>query len=115
MAIYRCEPCKYVTVIKCHYEKHLETEKHKGAISLEKDTDKYICRHCDTKCSFRQSYERHRKYNCKILNIQLENIKEKFNEVLNRMLTLGVDNDDILDYHDFLGQTIEHYKETRKN
>jgi len=44
----------------------------------------------------------------------LENIKENYNEVLNKMMTLGVENGDILSHYHLLGKIIERYKETKK-
>jgi hypothetical protein len=112
MEIYRCEPCKYVTSVKCHYTKHIESNKHK--VNCAPSIEQYVCKDCNTKCSFRQSYERHRKYNCKILNNQLENIKDKYNEVLMRMTLLGLENNNILEDLKTLEQTIKLYKETKK-
>jgi DNA-binding NarL/FixJ family response regulator len=48
------------------------------------------------------------------LNNQLENIKDKYNEVLMRMTLLGLENNNILEELKTLEQTIKLYKETKK-
>jgi hypothetical protein len=98
MEIYRCEKCKYVTSDKTKYTRHKTARKHKNNATLEQpicnpneneDVDKYVCKDCNTKCSFRQSYERHRKYNCKVLkrleemSLEIEELKNKSNHITN--------------------------------
>lgn len=58
-----CNRCK-TTLYKAY-----GIRKHKSKCAVSTEIDKYVCKDCNTKCSFRQSYERHRKYNCKLLNV----------------------------------------------
>lgn len=76
ITIYTCEKCQYITYIKCNYEKHLLTLKHKNMqpkcnpesnqLTIQDEKEKYRCKDCNVLCSYRQSYERHLKKNCKM-------------------------------------------------
>jgi hypothetical protein len=61
-------------------------------IFYKEENEKYVCQDCNTKCSFRQSYERHRKYNCKVLkrleemSIEIEQLKNKSSSINNNSM-----------------------------
>jgi hypothetical protein len=97
ITIYTCEECKYRTDVKCNYEKHILTRRHLNHATQRNPKDKeenerYVCQDCNTKCSFRQSYERHRKYNCKVLKrleemaLEIEQLKNQSNPINNNSL-----------------------------
>jgi hypothetical protein len=104
MEIYRCEICKYTTSDKTKYTRHKTSRKHKNNATLAqpecnpKDNEKYVCQDCNIKCSFRQSYERHRKYNCKVLkkleemSLEIEQLKNQSNTINNSMNTNSYNN-----------------------
>ena len=84
--IHRCECCKYTTVKRFNYEKHLLSERHglieksqqkqlptttkqpidnpKTTIELEKVATEFTCKYCERQFRFRQSMNRHIKYTC---------------------------------------------------
>ena len=77
--VYSCELCKYSTDKRFNYDKHVVTNKHmiveennrkqhinnpKTTETTEKDVSEFACKHCGIKFSFRQSMNRHIKYNC---------------------------------------------------
>jgi hypothetical protein len=79
--VYTCEKCQYNTYTKCNYDKHLLTRKHQNMqpksnpeSNPKKEDDKFVCKDCNTKCSYRQSYERHIKKNCKMIHETQNNI-----------------------------------------
>lgn len=76
---YSCELCKYSTDKRFNYDKHVVTNKHmiveenirkqhmnttKTTETTEKVVSEFACKYCDIKFSFRQSMNRHIKYNC---------------------------------------------------
>ena len=76
--IYTCEKCEYKTHIKCNYDKHLLTLKHKkkqpksnpeSNLDVNDEKERFRCKECNVLCSYRQSYERHIKKNCKMRQI----------------------------------------------
>ena len=76
--IYTCEKCQYKTYTKCNYDKHLLTLKHKKMqpkcnpecnLDIDDIKENFRCKECNVLCSYRQSYERHIKNNCKMRQI----------------------------------------------
>lgn len=78
-----CECCNYATPIKCNLTKHLKSHKHLRKIAeppvepvavtpvevtIEPETAKYSCKHCDKKFTFKQAMYRHMKTACKKTN-----------------------------------------------
>jgi len=77
-----CECCNYATPIKCNLSKHLKSHKHLRKIAepveplplipvkvtIEPETAKYSCKHCDKKFTFKQAMYRHMKTTCKKTN-----------------------------------------------
>ncbi len=77
-----CECCNYTTPIKCNLSKHLKSHKHLRKIAeppigpvvipvevtIEPETAKYSCKHCDKKFTFKQAMYRHMKTACKKSN-----------------------------------------------
>ena len=55
--IYNCTICNYTTLVKCNYNKHIETLKHKKKeLNCEQ---KYICNKCNKQLSSKQSLDNH--------------------------------------------------------
>ena len=97
---YNCDCCHYNTNIKSNYLKHLDTQKHYVAFKKKEKEEnkqiktvikeKFLCKYCCQKFSFRQSMNRHIKYSCtknkdedlkelvRLLNNQLEQQKTDF-------------------------------------
>ena len=86
---YNCECCKYITVKRFNYDKHLLSKKHKVVEEngkkhqivkndnknehldnipttkvAEKEETDFACKYCDKRFTFRQSMNRHIKYTC---------------------------------------------------
>ena len=86
---YNCEKCKYKTVVKQNYNKHLQTDKHKIIIESNEEF-KNICPKCDKIILSRTSLWRHTK-NCKATvsvphaNVVIVN-NNTTNELLQKML-----------------------------
>lgn len=81
MPIYHCDLCNFSTPLKSNYTSHLSTKKHillnkikqinspiKAEVPeskvIEKVSPEFVCNHCNRKFAFRQSMNRHIKYNC---------------------------------------------------
>jgi hypothetical protein len=63
---YVCEVCDYNTSIKQHYDKHINTSKHKDAtlsnkkvLKSVKSVKEYVCEVCDYNTSIKQHYDKH--------------------------------------------------------
>jgi hypothetical protein len=63
---YECDKCNYTTVYKTHFNKHLQTKKHKCRImiandsNLSKSANKWLCE-CGKSYKFDSGYYRHKK------------------------------------------------------
>ena len=68
--MYHCKKCNYSTNNKSHYNKHLNTEKHKNM---------FVCLMCNTQLSSKSSYYRHIK-GCNIAS-RLENIENRLESI----------------------------------
>lgn len=78
---YHCKSCNYITTIKCNYDKHLNTKKHKKSTQSQqlvnkKSTtsqqlvnptppSKISCKYCDKLFTTKQAMYRHIKYTCR--------------------------------------------------
>ena len=100
MPIYKCEKCNFLTDIKCHYQRHENTSKHKRnmgeieesktnqkpinmqPVGIQKPTDMqpelvlYECDYCDSVFKHTQSKYKHQKYRCKARKIQEQKLKD---------------------------------------
>jgi hypothetical protein len=57
---YKCERCDYITSVKCNYDKHLLTAKHKDNITDKyKIVEIYKCDICDYNTSRKYNYDKH--------------------------------------------------------
>jgi hypothetical protein len=100
MPKYYCECCKYTTVQKANYERHLQTKKHKLAserIQMSSKTNemshktnkchpslkKHICKYCTKEFKYRQGLSKHIKYHCK---------KSKDDDLLELVMLLNEQN-----------------------
>lgn len=59
MEIFECKVCKYRTNVKCNFDKHFTTEKHKKNATVLK------CTYCEKIFSHKQSLQRHENHRCK--------------------------------------------------
>ena len=82
MPTYSCDICNFSTTLKNNYVCHVASKKHirftqikpadniklptdtKAPIEVEKVAPEFTCKHCDKLFRFRQSMNRHIKYNC---------------------------------------------------
>jgi len=81
---YECKCCKYKTIYKTNFDKHLLTQKHKTNSAIVDDKP-FTCKYCSQKYKYKQSLSKHVKYSCtknkdedlkelvRLLNNKLEN------------------------------------------
>ena len=67
MVVYVCIECNFTTLIKSHYMRHIQTNKH---LELSHNKSKYTvqintCKYCNKEFKYMQSMYRHIKYTCK--------------------------------------------------
>ena len=58
-----CKCCKYKTIYKTNFEKHLLTNKHKKNSEIVEDKP-FTCKYCSQKYKYKQSLSKHVKYSC---------------------------------------------------
>jgi hypothetical protein len=58
-----CKCCKYKTLYKTNFEKHLLTNKHKKNSEIVDDKP-FTCKYCSQKYKYKQSLSKHIKYSC---------------------------------------------------
>ena len=92
---FECKCCKYKTIYKTNYEKHLLTNKHKKNKEIIDDKP-FTCKYCSQKYKYKQSLSKHVKYSCtknkdedlkelvRLLNNQLEEQKKDFQTQLHK-------------------------------
>lgn len=101
--MYVCNCCNYTTNIKCNFNKHIASNKHRNKLAnvsqdlATKPKQKYICKYCDMEFKFASSLSKHKKDRCQKKNkLEQENqiIKtlEKTNQELLKM------NKELIDY-----------------
>jgi hypothetical protein len=70
MLTYQCELCKFTSLHKGQYRKHLQTKKHKNNLLIKQENVKYdetphLCQFCSKQFSSHQSKKRHEEIACK--------------------------------------------------
>lgn len=60
---YECKCCKYKTIYKTNFDKHLLTKKHKTNSAIVDDKP-FTCKYCSQKYKYKQSLSKHVKYSC---------------------------------------------------
>lgn len=65
MSKFNCESCKYSTIFRADYNKHILTKKHNKTV-LVKDTFDNTCDHCGVHFKHASSLSKHTMYRCKI-------------------------------------------------
>ena len=99
MPTYSCFICGFYTPIKCKYNNHLQTNKHKKNINsvnsvnnintnINNDTNVILCNLCNQPFSTKNSMYRHRKHRCPmnkdvIKQKQLDNLKKELKRLKN--------------------------------
>lgn len=58
-----CKCCKYKTIYKTNFDKHLLTKKHKTNCAIVDDKP-FTCKYCSQKYKYKQSLSKHVKYSC---------------------------------------------------
>jgi len=86
---YNCKLCNYNTSVKCNYDKHIKTLKHKNKeeehlLYIQNNIDNFICNICNKKLSSRQSLNNHIK-SCRGVSSVLECYK--CNKMFNKSIT----------------------------
>ena len=93
---FECKCCKYKTIYKTNFDKHLLTTKHKKNSEIVDDKP-FTCKYCSQKYKYKQSLSKHVKYSCtknkdedlkelvRLLNDQIKDqgnqIKDQGNEI----------------------------------
>jgi len=83
---YECKCCKYKTIYKTNFDKHLLTQKHKTNSAIVDDKP-FTCKYCSQKYKYKQSLSKHVKYSC--TKNKYEDLKE-----LVRLLNNKLENQD---------------------
>ena len=60
---FECKCCKYKTIYKTNFDKHLLTTKHKKNSEIVDDKP-FTCKYCSQKYKYKQSLSKHIKYSC---------------------------------------------------
>ena len=60
---FECKCCKYKTIYKTNFDKHLLTNKHKKNSEIVDDKP-FTCKYCSQKYKYKQSVNKHIKYSC---------------------------------------------------
>ena len=118
MEVFECTVCKYSTNVKCNFDKHLTTEKHKRNIRNVPVIPVPIglkCKYCDKFFSHRQSLQRHENHRCKHKTSQeLIQLKSEVTELqkLVQLLDLQLRQKDVLlDTKNDLIENLQKYNE----
>jgi hypothetical protein len=96
---FECKCCKYKTIYKTNFDKHLLTKKHKTNSAIVDDKP-FTCKYCSQKYKYKQSLSKHVKYSCtknkdedlkelvRLLNNKLENqdkeLKDQSKQIENK-------------------------------
>ena len=79
---FECKCCKYKTMYKTNFDKHLLTNKHKKNSEIVDDKP-FTCKYCSQKYKYKQSLSKHVKYSC--IKNKDEDLKE-----LTRLLNVQI-------------------------
>lgn len=104
---FECKCCKYKTIYKTNYDKHLLTKKHKKNSEIVDDKP-FTCKYCSQKYKYKQSLSKHVKYSCtknkdedvkelvRLLNNQIKQqekqLEKKDKQIEKLMGKLGINN-----------------------
>ena len=89
---FECKCCKYKTIYKTNFDKHLLTNKHKKNSEIVDDKP-FTCKYCSQKYKYKQSLSKHVKYSCtknkdedlkeltRLLNNQNNQIKDQNKQI----------------------------------
>ena len=104
---FECKCCKYKTIYKTNFDKHLLTNKHKKNSEIVDDKP-FTCKYCSQKYKYKQSLSKHVKYSCtknkdedlkelvRLLNNKLENqdkeLKDQSKQIEKLMGKLEINN-----------------------
>uniref|UniRef100_A0A6C0D394 C2H2-type domain-containing protein n=1 Tax=viral metagenome TaxID=1070528 RepID=A0A6C0D394_9ZZZZ len=83
---FECKCCKYKTIYKTNFDKHLLTNKHKKNSEIIDDKP-FTCKYCSQKYKYKQSLSKHVKYSC------TKNKDEDLKELV-RLLNNKIENQD---------------------
>ena len=93
---FECKFCKYKTIYKTNYEKHLLTNKHKKNKEIIDDKP-FTCKYCSQKYKYKQSLSKHVKYSCtknkdedlkelvRLLNNQIEKKDKQIEKLMGKL------------------------------
>jgi len=123
MEVFECTSCKYRTNVKCNFDKHFTTEKHKRNIPKVPVIPEPIvlkCKHCDKIFSHKPSLQRHENHRCKhnktsqeLIQLQAEVTELK---KLVQLLDLQLRQKDVLlDTKNDLIENLQKYNELKIN
>ena len=123
MEVFECTVCKYRTNVKCNFDKHLITEKHKKNIRNVPVIPAPIglkCKHCDKFFSHKPSLQRHENHRCKhnktsqeLIQLQTEVTElQKLVKLLHLQLR---QKDVLLDTKNDLIENLQKYNELKIN
>lgn len=117
---YNCIKCKYSTVDKSHYNRHLSTKKHvKNNTNIDdiNDNDEiktYQCSTCDSIFTHRSSLSRHKRTNCKKVIIEPEN-NSKISDLENKVDSMKTMMVKLIEYIEINKPVNNTYKISIKN
>ena len=126
MEVFECTVCKYRTNVKCNFDKHFTTEKHKRnirnmpVIPVPIESKILKCKHCDKIFSHKQSLNRHENHRCKhnktsqeLIQLQTEVTElQKLVKLLHLQLR---QKDVLLDTKNDLIENLQKYNELKIN
>ena len=126
MEIFECTVCKYRTNVKCNFDKHFTTEKHKRnirnmpVIPVPIESKILKCKYCDKIFSHKQSMNRHENHRCKHNKtsqelIQLQTEVTELQKLV-KLLDLQLRQKDVLlDTKNDLIENLQKYNELKVN
>ena len=87
MSIYTCSDCQFTTTLRCNYNRHLTTNKHKKQMEVTKKLPEsnFNCKYCSKPFTCKNAMYRHSKHRCDknkedvkdlVINLQNEKIKQ---------------------------------------
>ena len=118
---YECKCCKYKTIYKTNFDKHLLTKKHKTNSAIVDDKP-FTCKYCSQKYKYKQSLSKHVKYSCtknkdedfkelvRLLNNKVENQSKQIEKLMGKLEINNSFNTNIV--NNIQNYTLLSYKET---